>query len=206
MTAMRHATNLRHAKGLIAAGVAITLAASCRAPLPAGERTWRGEREAGIREALSGEQKPGIAGLRFFPYDPAAKVKVMLEPVTPPEPFTIAASDGRDRPALRVGRVSVRLPGGRATIAVYQLADIRDEYPDHLFLPFRDAGAGKETYGSGRYVEVERLASGVVEIDFNRAYNPDCAYGLTGRCPITPAENTLRFAVRAGEMIPAGHG
>jgi uncharacterized protein len=206
MTAMRSVTHLRFAAVLLMlpAGVASTW--SCRAPLPAGERTWRGEREAGIREALSAEHKPGIAGLRFFPYDPAAKVKVMLEPVTPPEPFTIAASDGRDRPALRVGRVSVRLPGGSATLALYQLADIRDEYPDHLFLPFRDAGAGKDTYGSGRYVEVERLASGVVEIDFNRAYNPDCAYGLTGRCPITPAENTLPFAVRAGEMIPAGHG
>ena len=190
---------------VVLATVAFAAFASCRAPLPAGERQWRGDRQAAIAEALAGEHKAAAGDLRFYPYDPAARVKIVLEPIVPPQPLTIAASDGRDRPALRVGRVSARLPRGTVTLSVYQLADIRDRYPDHLFLPFRDAGAGKETYGSGRYVEVERLAGGVVEIDFNRAYNPDCAYGLTGRCPITPEENTVPFAVEAGEMIPPVH-
>ena len=99
----------------------------------------------------------------------------------------------------------MNLPGGQAVLAVYQLDDIRDRYPDYLFLPFRDAGAGRETYGAGRYVDLVELAGGMVEIDFNRAYNPDCAYGIAAQCPITPKENTVSFVVRAGEMTPGDH-
>ncbi|MGC8916035.1 MAG: DUF1684 domain-containing protein [Thermoanaerobaculum sp.] len=183
--------------------LAVALAA-CAAPLPEGERRWREGREAAIREAMTPEQAKGFPGIRFFPYDPAYKVKALLVPVVPPEPVAIAASDGSVRPAHRVGRVEVSLPAGRATLTVFQLDDIRDRYPDHLFLPFRDSLAGKETYGSGRYLELTRLPSGVVELDFNRAYNPDCAYGLTGRCPITPEENWLSFPVPAGEKLPHG--
>lgn len=184
-------------------GVAVV---SCRAPLPEGERRWREEREAAIRQALPPDRAKNFAGIEFFPYDPAFKVRAMLQPIVPPEPLSIAASDGSIRPAHRVGRVEVSLPTGRATLTVYQLDDIRNRYPDHLFLPFRDALAGRETYGSGRYLDLVKLASGVVELDFNRAYNPDCAFGLTGRCPITPEENWLAFPVPAGEKVPAGIG
>jgi len=118
----------------------------------------------------------------------------------------MAASDGQARQAHRVGRVRLRFPAGEAVLSVYQLDDVRARYPDALFLPFRDAGAGTETYGAGRYVEIERLPGGVVGLDFNRAYNPDCAYGISAQCPITPQENTVPFAVRAGEMMPPGHG
>jgi len=177
---------------------------ACSAPLPEGERRFREGREAAIREALPKELAAKFPGIPYFPYDPAYVVRAALQPVVPPEPLRIAASDGTLRPAHRVGRVTVRLPTGTATLAVYQLDDIRERYPDHLFLPFRDALAGKETYGSGRYLEVERLASGIVELNFNRAYNPDCAFGLTGRCPITPEENWLAFPVPAGEKLPPG--
>ncbi len=145
-------------------------------------------------------------GLRFYPFDPAYRVRAMLEPVIPPEPLRLAASDGQARPAHRVGRVRLRFPGGEAVLSVYRLDDVRARYPDELFLPFRDAGAGTETYGAGRYLEIERLPGGVVSLDFNRAYNPDCAYGISAQCPITPQENTMPFAIKAGEMVPPGHG
>lgn len=179
---------------------------SCSAPVPEAERRWREGREAAVREAMTPEQAKAFPGIKFFPYDPAFKVRTLLKPIVPPEAVSIAASDGSVRPAHRVGRVEVDLPTGKATLTVYQLDDIRDRYPDHLFLPFRDALAGKETYGSGRYLEPVRLASGVVELDFNRAYNPDCAFGLTGRCPITPEENWLAIPVPAGEKMPVGAG
>jgi len=179
---------------------------SCSPPLPEAERRWREGRETAVREAMTPEQAKAFPGIKFFPYDPAFKVRTLLKPIVPPEAVSIAASDGSVRPAHRVGRVEVDLPTGKATLTVYQLDDIRDRYPDHLFLPFRDALAGKETYGSGRYLEPVRLASGVVELDFNRAYNPDCAFGLTGRCPITPEENWLAIPVPAGEKMPVGAG
>lgn len=176
----------------------------CRAVLPEPERRFRQGREDAVRQALPPQLQQTFRGIAYFPYDPAFVVRTMLQPVVPPEPLRLAASDGSLRPAHRVARVQVSLPTGRATLTLYQLDDIRDRYPDHLFLPFRDALAGKKTYGSGRYLEVERLANGIVELNFNRAYNPDCAFGITARCPITPEENWLPFPVPAGEMIPAG--
>lgn len=180
------------------------LAWACQAPLPEAERRFRQGRSEAIRQALPQELAKNFPGIPYFPYDPAFVVRAVLQPLVPPEPLVIAASDGSQRPAHRVGRVQVSLPTGTAVLTVYQLDDLRQRYPDHLFLPFRDALAVVETYGAGRYLEVERLASGVVELNFNRAYNPDCAFGLTGRCPITPKENWLSFPVPAGEKLPAG--
>jgi len=203
--ARRRVLAFRPAVLLLAVSAALT-AAACHPPLPGTERAWREQRERDVRAALPAGARAGFHGLGFFPWDPEMRFDVALEPIVPPEPLQIAASDGRQRPAHRVGRLRLRFPGGVATLAVYQLDDMRQSYPDNLFLPFRDAGAGSDTYGAGRYVDVERLAGGLVRVDFNRAYNPDCAYGIAGQCPITPAENTLAFAVRAGETMPPGHG
>lgn len=178
---------------------------ACRAPLPAAEVRWRAEREEAVRQALPEAARATFAGLAFYPHDAAYRFRAMLEPVMPPQPLTLAASDGSARPALRVGRLRLRLPSGEAKLTVFQLVDLLDAAPDHYFLPFRDASAGRETYGAGRYVEVHALGFGVVEVDFNRAYNPDCAYGITARCPMTPEENTLPFAVPVGERLPPGH-
>lgn len=177
---------------------------ACSGPLPEPERRWRQGREAAIREALPEALAKAFSGIPFFPYDKAFVVRTLLRPLVPPEPLRMAASDGSLRPAHRVGKVQVNLPTGEAVLSVFQLDDIRDRYPDHLFLPFRDALAGKETYGSGRYLEVVKLPGGVLELNFNRAYNPDCAFGLTASCPITPQENWLSFPVPVGEKLPKG--
>jgi uncharacterized protein (DUF1684 family) len=184
-----------------------TLLVACHGPLPSTELDWRHQREKAVREELPADKRATFGGLRFFPYDPSYRFRAMIEPVVPPEPVRMAAADGSVRPAHRIGRVRLRFPGGDATLSIYQLDDLTQSYPDMLFLPFRDSAAGKQTYGAGRYVDIERMAGGVVQIDFNRAYNPDCAYGISGQCPITPEENTLHFEVKAGEMMPeiAGH-
>jgi len=179
-------------------------ASSCGTPTPGPELRYRTEREQAVRSALPPDAAGRFAGLRYYPFDPAARLRAIIAPIDPPEPLRIAASDGSLRPAHRVGRVRVRFPEGEATLTVFSLDDIQGEVPGLLFLPFRDAGAGTETYGAGRYLEVGSLPGGVVSLDFNRAYNPDCAYGIAGQCPITPPENTVPFAIRAGEMIPAG--
>jgi hypothetical protein len=81
-----------------------------------------------------------------------------------------------------------------------------DETHD-LFLPFRDATSGRETYGAGRYLEVEPPGpDGGVEIDLNYAYNPYCAYNPEWSCPIPPGENWLTVPIRAGERsFPGAH-
>ncbi len=184
---------------------AAVLAVGCRPPIPTPELNYRQDRERDVRAELPPAAIAAFKGLRFYPFDPAYRFTAMLEPVVPSEPLTMAASDGRPRPAHRVARARLRFPEGEAVLSIYQLDDVRSRYPDELFLPFRDAGAGRETYGAGRYLDLVRLPGGAVSLDFNRAYNPDCAYGISGQCPIAPQENTVPFSIRAGEMTPPGH-
>ena len=71
-----------------------------------------------------------------------------------------------------------------------------------LFVPFADLTTGTETYGAGRYLDLKPTATGFYVIDFNRAYNPTCAYNPTWECPYPPASNRLKVAIRAGEKAP----
>ncbi len=75
-------------------------------------------------------------------------------------------------------------------------------YKNYLFLPFTDLTSGEESYGGGRYIDLETtdIFNNKVIIDFNKAYNPYCAYASGYNCPIPPRENDLPVAVKAGEM------
>jgi uncharacterized protein len=77
----------------------------------------------------------------------------------------------------------------------------RVTFDEWLFLPFADSLAGTETYGAGRYLELEPAGKGRLLVDFNRACNPYCAYNETWSCPITSAENRLKVPIRAGEKV-----
>ena len=94
----------------------------------------------------------------------------------------------------RFGKFSFVVDGVQAELTIYQ--------SQHgFFLPFVDSLAGIETYPAGRYLEPEALPGGRFIVDFNVAYNPYCAYNEMWSCPITPAENRLKVAVRAGEKL-----
>lgn len=83
-----------------------------------------------------------------------------------------------------------------------------NEYKNYLFLPFTDATTGVETYESGRYIDLltTDIVNNTVTIDFNKAYNPYCAYvSDVYNCPIPPKENHLRVAIRAGEKMYGKH-
>jgi hypothetical protein len=75
-----------------------------------------------------------------------------------------------------------------------------------LFVPYKDATSGSESYGVGRYLRVELRSDGRATIDFDRSTNPWCAYSPFWNCVLPPEENTLPVAVRAGERAPVGHG
>jgi len=94
----------------------------------------------------------------------------------------------------REGRVTFEVDGQQAVLYLY-----RSEGSHGLFLPFRDATSGKESYGGGRYLETVLDNDGTVLIDFNYAYSPYCAYNEDWSCPLPPAENWLTVPIRAGE-------
>jgi len=115
-------------------------------------------------------------------------------------PFHIIEdTGGNKREFLRWGEFRFRIAGKDCTLQAYK----SDPEEERLFIPFRDTTNGKETYGAERYLELEPrkhyTAEGKWILDFNRAYNPWCAYNKDYVCPFVPPENWLRVPVRAGE-------
>lgn len=140
------------------------------------------------------EDRVGFTGLAYYPPDPTYRYTLPLERAEQLEPLIFQTSTGDERTYYRLGTVEFEVDGQPARLAIYQ----SDEH-DELFLPFRDATSGTETYGAGRYLEPEELASGEIIVDFNLAYNPFCAYSEDYSCPLPPFENHLKIAIRAGE-------
>lgn len=147
---------------------------------------------------LSPEQQADFSGLNYYPEDSAYDVLASVEPLDAPEPVTLITSRGTVQQFYRVGRLHFKMDG-----TLQQLTLFQDAGGQYLFLPFTDATSGTETYGAGRYVEVEDGGTEgerqMVRIDFNQAYNPYCAYNENWVCPIPPAENRLTVPIRAGE-------
>ncbi len=156
------------------------------------------------RSPLTPEQREGFEGLVYFPEEPALVVDASLETegVDRDEPIVMPTTTGDAQVYRRAGIMRFEVGGEPARLTLYAAEGMHD-----LFLPFRDATSGTETYGAGRYLEVDPPGSdGRVVVDFNYAYNPYCAYNPNWSCPIPPGENWLSVPVRAGERsFPGAH-
>jgi uncharacterized protein (DUF1684 family) len=121
--------------------------------------------------------------------------------------FEMPTSTDRKPIYRQYGYVDFELNGSTNRLIVYQNMGLRKqkEYKTYLFMPFRDATNGKETYGGGRYLDLEIPSGKAIILDFNRVYNPYCVYSHRYSCPIPPAENTLTIEIRAGEKVPVNY-
>lgn len=101
------------------------------------------------------------------------------------------------------GIVSFKHKGKNITLNVYQNIELvkKPGYEKHLFIPFNDRTNGIETYGGGRFLDITENGAEALIIDFNKAYNPYCAYNHKYSCPIPPEENDLKIKIKAGEKI-----
>lgn len=143
---------------------------------------------------LTPGQKKGFRGLNYFPENAELVLEVRVEEFPAKEEFGMQTSTGDVQRYRRFGRFQFLVDGETAELTLYE--------GDHgFFLPFVDSLAGQETYPAGRYLEPESLPDGRFLVDFNLAYNPYCAYNEMWSCPITPAENRLKVAIRAGEKL-----
>ncbi len=143
---------------------------------------------------LTPEQQRAFAGLRYFPPNPDLALVVEVEEFPEKTLVSMQTTSGDVQTYERYGEFRFPVEGQEARLTLYRS-------DQGFFLPFSDALAGKETYGAGRYLEPEVLPDGRFAVDFNLAYNPYCAYNDGWSCPITPPENRLKVAIRAGEMI-----
>ncbi len=150
---------------------------------------------------LRGENFTRFKSHPFFPINPAYRVEARFVRTPDAVPFDIPTSSGHARPYVEFGEAVFKIEGKLFKLKIYQSLELikKPEYKDHLFLPFRDATNGKDTYGGGRYLDLEIPAGDVILVDFNKAYQPYCAYNAYDySCPVVPAENTLPVPVLAG--------
>ncbi len=165
------------------------------------------------QSALGPEERRVFRGLRYFAYAPELRVEAELTPEAEPEAEdqALPASGAHAMRFRRAALATFRLDGAAHRLVVYWI----DVYGGGLFLPFRDATSGTESYGGGRYLfdtvkgsDFERVEDGEgtpgygggrIVLDFNYAYNPSCAYDARWVCPLAPNENRLAMAIGAGE-------
>lgn len=148
------------------------------------------------RSPLTHEQRAGFTGFEYFPEDPALRIDAELDPDVDPGLIEMDTTGGTPQRYTRAGTVRFEVDGEPATVTLYASGD---GHADGLFLPFRDATSGRETYGAGRYLDLDPPEDGRVVVDFNLAYNPYCAYDAGWSCPLPPGENWLSVPIRAGE-------
>jgi len=158
------------------------------------------EFRSGRDSPIPDEDRARFSGLAYFDINPAFRFQVRLNRYRAPERIRMSTNTGETHSALKYGYFEFEIEGKTYTLQVYRVEDIpEDAGGPYLFIPFRDATTGKETYEAGRYIDLKENTSGIYDLDFNRAYNPYCAYGKGYSCPIPPAENTLPVRIEAGE-------
>jgi uncharacterized protein (DUF1684 family) len=180
-----------------------------------GQRALQGWRQGRDRLFATHPQSPIAAadrhtfkGLNYFGPDSRYRIRCCLEPARPGDNWLDIETNGEDGVIhyRRSGLLRFELHGVQCELTVFAMSG----YAGGLFLPFRDATSGRETYGGGRYLfDTVKNTDGLslevtpgsieVVIDFNYAYNPSCAYDDRWACPLAPRENWLSVPIRAGE-------
>jgi uncharacterized protein len=150
------------------------------------------------------EQRASFPPLAYFPVELDYRVPAALKVARGDDVLEIPTSLGLRRPHRRIGTLEFTLKGQPLTLTAFVEADQNDMR--RLFVPFGDLTNGSETYPGGRYLELERTATGIYDLDFNRAYHPFCYYNSTYDCPYPPRENRLPLPVGAGERMGDKHG
>jgi len=144
-------------------------------------------------------QKAALLPLDYYPIDPAFIVPAALRLSEDRPVFEMPTSTGVLRRMELVGVLEFRLAGQQRSLGAFVEEGARI---NQLFVPFADHTTGIDTYAAGRYLDILPTATGLYNVDFNRAYNPYCAYNEEYDCPYPPPSNRLDMAVQAGEKSP----
>jgi len=162
------------------------------------ERTMKDRFMAGHPESpFVAERVPGFQGLRYFPIDPRFRVEARLERLDPPVEAWLRTNRDGQAEMRYLGDLVFRVNDRSLRLRVYHAGA---GVGTSVFVPFRDATSGKESYGPGRYLTLDLTEDDRYDLDFNRAFNPYCAYTDAYECGFPPAENDLPIAIRAGEQ------
>ena len=141
--------------------------------------------------------------LHFFPIDPAYRVTCKIEKINNGKWFQMSTSGKEKQIYRKYGKLTFTIRDTTLHLYMYQSQSLmtNNEYKDYLFIPFTDNSSGNDSYGGGRYLEcfISDIKNNQLILDFNKAYNPYCAYTTGYNCPIPPKENDLPIVIAAGE-------
>ncbi len=165
------------------------------------ERAWRNGLYLGPDTPLSPAARQAFKPLRWFPIDASWRIpRLKLARPAIAKPARLAATGEDAVEFLDAGLFTFSLQGIDCTLRAFEPAPGEADEP-YLLIPYRDETSGKETYGAGRYLDLEPNAEDIYELDFNRAYHPYCAYDDAWVCTLPPRENHLRVRVTAGARL-----
>jgi uncharacterized protein len=153
-----------------------------------------------LKSPLTNKDRLHFEGLNFFPIDEKYIVKAKFVKLKKQKPFEMATTTDRKPKYIKYGEFHFTIDSKELVLTVYQNIELskRKGFKDYLFLPFLDLTNGNETYGGGRFLDMRIPEKDAVIIDFNKAYNPYCAYNPEYSCPIVPLENELAVEIKAG--------
>lgn len=161
-----------------------------------------------IKEERSPLKQEDLKYLQFFEPDSNYRVSAKVKVLKNEKIFKMPTYDGTSKEFIRYAKVTFKLKDTTLTLTLYRNISLlmNPAYKNLLFLPFTDLSNNKTSYGGGRYIDLDlkSIKKNKIEVDFNKAYNPYCAYSDGYRCPIPPEENDLNFAVLAGEKLYTG--
>lgn len=178
---------------------------------PDAVRNYRGDRDEMFRtnpgSPIPIGDRLAFTGLPYFEVNEDLRFEgLTLEPYAGDEPadFQIPTTTGQVRNARRAGVFRFELDGKPTSLTAY-VFETDGFDTSSVFVPFLDRTSGTETYGAGRYLDLDREDDGTYALDFNLAYHPLCVYDPKFSCPLTPAENRVPVRIEAGERLSPGH-
>lgn len=151
---------------------------------------------------LKKEEREKFTGRKYYYADSSYRVNAKVKILKGKKHVIMKTSSPKEKEFIVYARVLFQLNGKKRKMYLYQNVALmeKEEYKDHLFLPFNDNTNGNETYGGGRYIDLIIPKGKTMIIDFNYCYNPYCAFTTGYSCPVPPRENYLDTEVKAGEM------
>ncbi len=156
--------------------------------------------KTGEDSPLLENDKPEFQGLDYFNYDPAFRFEGPITKYENPDTIIIYGKrEGDERPSLKYGYFAFNMANQEYRLQIYDVIRSKPDQQNYLFLGFTDETSNAETYGGGRYIDIEKNQENFYIVDFNFAYNPYCAYNPKYSCAIPTKENYLKIKIKAGE-------
>ena len=149
---------------------------------------------------LKAKDLKNFQGLDFFQFDSIFVVKAKIEETPMSLPFKMKTTTDTPADFRKFGHLFFMIDNKEFMLSVYENLEYRDleGYENYVFLPFLDKTNGDETYGGGRYLDLNLNDNDSITVDFNKAYNPQCVYDENFSCPLVPRENFLNARIMAG--------